>query len=496
MWSSTRNEIEDNNLSYGIRKDPGEVHARDSTCVLVESGSHDNRFLRNDCTHGGDGIFVRVLNGWVSTGNLFRENDCSHANNNCVEAWSPRNTYIGNKANHGSYGFWLGASDQTVLVGNQASYNGLASGNHNSPHLPQQGHAGIVFMFGPSSHTVVRGNTCVGNNGAGIAMIGDLPSQGDKWKAYHWIIQQNQLAQNRWGVYLQHADWIDMAANRFQDNSIADVFDAGNVTRRVRRPDNPGVTQVPVARLAGPSIVRVGQAAGWDASSSRDPGGRQLTFQWDLGDGTESEQAKVEHTFRQPGFYRLGLTVSNGLLSDLAWRDAYATEDLPELGTEGQVETWSWLDPASTCRFQADRTIRLCGSESLHATVSPYGGGRVTLVHRVPDSQIPLAGHSHVVFWLKKRNPNIPAWQGPNPLVALADRAGREMTLVPASDLLSHPPDNEGRDGWTYFAVPLRGDDVWKPEGEPIDAVGQLRFGFDSWGAPTLEIWLDGVAIR
>ena len=190
--------------------------------MLIESGSNDNRFLRNDCSHGGDGIFIRVLNGWVSTGNVFEENDCSYANNNCVEAWSPRNTYLRNKANHGSYGFWLGASDQTALIGNEASFNGLPDGNHNSPHLPDDGHAGIVFMFGPSSHTVVRGNTCVGNHGAGIALIGDQESQGERWRAYHWIIEQNRLVKNRWGIYMQHADWIDMAANRFTDNAVAD----------------------------------------------------------------------------------------------------------------------------------------------------------------------------------------------------------------------------------------------------------------------------------
>jgi parallel beta-helix repeat protein len=185
LWNSCRNEIRQNNLSYGIRIDPGEVHARDSTCVLIESGSNDNRFVGNDCTHGGDGIFVRVLNQWVSTGNHFEKNDCSYANNNCVEAWSPRNTWIGNKANHGSYGFWLGASDENVLVGNEASFNGLPDGFHNSPHLPDNGHAGIVFMFGPSSHTLLRANVCEGNNGAGIAAIGDLDSKGKKWNAFH-----------------------------------------------------------------------------------------------------------------------------------------------------------------------------------------------------------------------------------------------------------------------------------------------------------------------
>src|SRR5262249_35623817 len=160
-----------------------------------------------------DGIFIRVLNQWVSTGNVFEENDCSYANNNCFEAWSPRNTYRRNRANHGSYGFWLGASDQSVLVDNEASYNGLPDGFHNSPHLPEKGHAGIVFMFGPSSHTIVRGNRCVGNNGAGIALIGDVESKGAKFRAWHWIIEQNGLSKNRWGIFAQEADWIDMAAN-------------------------------------------------------------------------------------------------------------------------------------------------------------------------------------------------------------------------------------------------------------------------------------------
>lgn len=184
LWNSRRNRILQNNLSYGIRIKPGEVHARDSAGVLIESGSDDNYFLQNNCTYGGDGIFIRVLNGWISAGNLFERNDCSHANNNCVEAWAPRNKYVGAKANHGSYGFWLGASDQTVLLDNEASHNGHPAGSHNSPHLPGGGHAGIVFMFGPSSHTICRGNTCLDNNGAGIALIGDISSRGKKWKAF------------------------------------------------------------------------------------------------------------------------------------------------------------------------------------------------------------------------------------------------------------------------------------------------------------------------
>lgn len=496
LWNSTRNKVVGNNLSFGIRKKPGEVHARDSTCVLIESGANDNRFIRNDCSHGGDGIFIRVLNGWVSTGNVFEENDCSFANNNCVEAWSPRNTYVRNKANHGSYGFWLGASDQTVLIGNEASFNGLPEGNHNSPHLPDNGHAGIVFMFGPSSHTVVRDNTCAGNHGAGIALIGDQQSQGQQWRAYHWIIEQNRLVKNRWGIYMQYADWVDLAANRFDENEVDNIHNAGNVSRLTVHRDRPSITKPPVARLVGPTTAVVGKLVRWDASTSFDPAGLPLTFQWDLGDGATSGQAKVEHVFRQPGFYRLGLTVNNGLLSDLAWRDVYVTDDLAETGTEGQVDRWSWIDPASKCRFQTDSDVRLCGSQSLRSQVQPYGGGRVTLVYRTHGEDISLLGCKRLAFWLKTRNENVPAWQGENPIVTLVDAAGRKLLFTPAGDFLSRPPYNEARDGWTYFVVPLAGSAAWKRSGDEIAAVREVRFGFDSWGAPPLVIWLDGLTIH
>jgi parallel beta-helix repeat protein len=227
MWTACRNTISDNNLSYGIRIKPGEVHARDSTSVLMESGSNDNHFHRNDITHGGDGVFIRVLNGWVSTGNLFVENDCSHANNNGFESWSPGNTYIRNKANHCSYGFWLGGSDQTVLIGNEAAYNGRPDGPHNAPEAGF-GHGGIVIVGGASSHSLLQGNHCHHNNGGGIVFRGDTASKGGKWRTYHWIVQQNRLENNRFGIWGRWGDWIYLANNTFAGNG-------GTGTSRTRR---------------------------------------------------------------------------------------------------------------------------------------------------------------------------------------------------------------------------------------------------------------------
>ena len=495
LWTACKNHIEKNNLSYGLRIKPGEVHARDSTSVLLESGSNGNHFLENDCTHGGDGVFVRSLNGWVSSDNVFEGNDASYAHNNCFEAWCPRNKYIRNKANHGSYGFWLGASDETVLIENEASYNGLPSEHHNSPHLPDATHAGIVFMFGPSSHTLVRGNTCVGNNGAGIALIGDQPTKGQAWRAFHWIIEQNTFRENRWGIYAQYADWIDVAANVFDKNEH-DLFIAEGVTNLTQRPDGPSITQPPRAIVTGPSFSPVGQEVVLDASASTDPSGHPLTFRWDLGDGTISDQARVTHTFRSPGFHRVGVTVNNGLLSDLGWREFYVVDGGEEWGTDRAAAAWSWVDPASKVQF-TDDSLHVAGENSLHAAIHPYGGMLVKLLYpRTQQANVSLVGKRELVFWIRATNANLPAWQGPQPIITLHESAETFATLTPTTDLLSARPNNEEREGWTYLVVPLAGNDKWKREGEVPATLNYLTIGFDSWGAPPLDIWLDGMSIR
>jgi parallel beta-helix repeat protein len=498
LWHSSRNTIKKNILSYGLRIDPGEVHARDSTSVLIESGSNDNRFIDNDCTHGGDGIFVRVLNQWVSTGNIFEGNDCSYANNNGFEAWSPRNTYLRNKANHCSYGFWLGASDQTVLIENEASFNGLPAGFHNSPHLPENGHAGIVFMFGPSSHTIVRGNKCEGNNGAGLALIGDTEAKPPRFRAHHWIIEQNTLAGNRWGIFARQADWIDTAANIFKANADGDFHDAGNVTRLTQHAVKVDIRQPPKAMLDGPSSAKIDEPVTFDAGRSDDRAGNPLTFHWDLGDGTTLTGAKTPaHTFPQPGFYRVGLTVSNGLLSDLAWRDFYVVGNAPEMGTDAQAADWTWFDPDSKVKFSDDEDTKIVGRSSVFALARPYGGQRLNLLYPASKkANWSLQDKTRLVFWFKAINENVPAWQDANPIVTFYESDTTFLRITPKGDFLSSPPFNEAREGWYYFAVPLAGDARWQRAGADLTTANYLTIGVDSWGAPPLRMWIDGLALE
>ncbi len=213
---------------------------------------------------------------------MFQSNDCSYANNNGFECWSPGNTFYSNKANHCSYGFWMGGSDRTVLDSNEASFNGDPKGSHNSPHLPKSGHAGIVFMFGSASHIAVRGNTCTGNNGAGIAAIGDQGSQGKQWKAYHWVVDANTLMENRWGIFVEYADWIDAGANVFKNNT-SDVHKGAGVTNFTERPVDPRVTAAPLLTMAGPENVRVGQKVEFNAGLSKDPSRKAADLSVGLG---------------------------------------------------------------------------------------------------------------------------------------------------------------------------------------------------------------------
>lgn len=497
LWTSSRNVVRDNQLDYGLRISPGEVHARDSTCVLIENGCRRNQFLRNSCTHGGDGIFIRVLNGWVSTDNLFEENDCSYANNNGVECWAPRNTFRRNTANHCSYGFWMGGSDQTRLEENVACHNGLATGFHNSPHLPQEGHAGIVFMFGPGSHVIARDNVCCDNHGAGLALIGDLQSQGRKWKGHHWIVEHNRLERNRWGLYFQYADWLDLTGNTFDDNSASDIEDAGGVTRLSRHePSGPRRTP-PRAVIRSPRVARAGEEVTFDASGSAGDSDAPLQFAWDLGDGTMSHDATVRHTFSKPGYYRVGLTILGAGASDLGWVDFYAVDAIPEPATEGPPEEWSFVpEPNLSVEYRQDHETRIAGDSSVEVRVDPYHGQRATLVYgRSERLGWAIAGKSHLVLWLRAENPNLPGWQDVNPVVTLFESAERRCTLTPKFDLLSQEKPNEAREGWLRLAIPLAGDEQWTREGE-VSVIQRISLGIDSWGGDPLHLWIDGLGLH
>lgn len=504
LWRASRNHFLRNNFSYGIRIDraAGEVHARDSTSVLIESGSDDNYWFRNNITQGGDGIFIRVLNGWVSHGNVFVENDTSYANNNCIESWSPGNTYIRNVANHGSYGFWLGGSDQTILIGNEAAFNGLTNGNHNAPEAGF-GHAGIVFASGPGSHVLLSGNWCHHNNGGGIVFRGDVGSKGAKWNTHHWVVQQNRLEENRWGIWGRWGDEMWFANNTMANNARGNYLT--NVSNWREPLSDFAVSRAPRAELTGPARAEVGTPVRFDASGSRDFSGRALHYRWNAGEFT-SRQPEFAPTFTKAGFYRLGLTVDNGVLADLAWRDLIVTEPVKmEIGTEDQAAQWGFElegnnDRRGRILFSTD-TDAVAGKTSLRFTPNPYPGLYATAIFpRDRDADWDFSTKTKVRFWIKATNPNLPGFQNPGPVLWLYGKNGT-VKIEPAKgkNLFGDLPFSEARWTWMPVEVPLAGSIEWKREDlKNVDLahITGLGLSLDSWGAEPFTIWLDGLTVE
>lgn len=85
-----------------------------------------------------------------------------------------------------------------------------------------------------------------------------------------------------------------------------------------------GAGAEPEAVLAlGASVAAVGQSVTFDASGSRDPGGRALEHSWDFGDGSGARGAVVSHAYEARGTYTVTLTVRNE-----AGREATASASL------------------------------------------------------------------------------------------------------------------------------------------------------------------------
>jgi len=488
LWNSSRNKFIENDLSYGLRIDraAGEVHARDSTGVLIETESNDNYWFRNDVSNGGDGVFLRPLNGWVSTGNVFIENDCSYANNNCFESWSPKTVYIRNKANHGSYGFWLGGSDQTLLMGNEAAYNGLPGGFHNAPEK-LFGHGGIVLVGAAGSHCMLDGNVCHNNNGGGIVFRGDVPTAGSDWKIEHWVIQNNDLRDNKWGIWGLHGTGIEVRNNKFSRNAERNCLENVEIVEDDRFEIEPGVA--PTARMDGPSLLRVGEVGTFNASAAAG-----LEYAWQVGEEKASGPT-VNKAFSEPGFYRVSLTVTNGLLSDIAWKDLIVAEE-PAKGSLSDGDVSAWAASEGELVFSNDSEA-LIGESCLRMVGKPNGEESVAASRSGLSG---IDGKTAVSFWIKFRNPNLPAFEGAGPVITIASDEGK-LVLTPTKErnYLFSPIVSEGRWLWARYVISLEGDDRWEKTtvgSFDSSSAHTLTFSVRSGGEEPFTVWLNNLVLE
>lgn len=495
LWNSCGNIIEYNDLSYGIRIDPGEVHARDSSGVLIESGSNDNVFKRNDITYGGDGIFIRVLNGWMSTGNYFEENDCSYANNNAVEAWANGNTYVRNKANHSSYGFWLGGSDDTVMLENEVAYNGT-----NYRNAPEAfGNAGIAVVNGSSSHFKLINNYIHDNNGPGVAIRfnADYP-------AYHWIIEKNIIKNNRslgsfkgHGIYIKNAQWLDIAANDISENEGEPIFIDSNVADVYLREASQADIAPKARTMVSDKTYTVGQEVIFDASESFSGNGQDLEYRWDLGDGNLYNSKVVSHIYEKPGFYRSGLTVNNGKLADLEFVNIHVTPIGEEIGTDKCVEQWKIESDDKEVSVTNDNEYFISGNGSIHVSAR-QGVNHVITYPKDKNLGLDLTNKNLMSFFLKFQTEADTDWNRSNkkPVVRLYESECNYIEYTPKTAYLEQlfVPVNEQKYEWKLIQFELDKPLDWDKciVGKPrLQSINYIQFIEGPSTSAISDFWID-----
>lgn len=496
LWRSSSNHVKDNDFSHAIRCE-GEAHACDSAAILVESGSNGNRFVGNDATHSGDGIFVRALDAIVSRDNLFSGNDVSYAHNNGFECWCPDNVFKNNKANRCGYGFWLGSSDGAWVEANEIKENGVEGTN------AANGTAGLAYIGG-GTNVNIHFNVIEGNAGPGIHVRGNPPA----FPSAHVLIQQNSIRRNKEGVRLEFVDFCDVRGNVFEGNATqpdviqgekcADVLVVEGVAMRGRR--NPPTFELRSAletRAAGESVA-------FEAVNAKCFDGRKAAIRWDFGDGTKGEGAAVKHTYVRPGFYRVSMFADDGLLATTGQAHLYVVVSDPEF-TELNAVKWigeapNWKD--GWVRLADDLSTKVRGKSSLHV-VTNSGEDVVVAFPRARDAKWNLTGKRALQLWIKFRNENDNGFQNNTPIVRLIDAHGKageasyfEYKPRNGNLLGLTVPYSEGRWLFNFFEIPLAGDAVWErttvgtPDLRQIDA---LEIHADTWGAG-FELWIDGAA--
>ncbi len=491
MWNACHNLIADNDFSWGIRIDPGEVHARDSSSMLMESGSDDNVLRNNDFRFGGDGIFVRMLNGWASKGNLFEGNDCSHANNNAVESWSPGNTYLNNRANFSSYGFWLGGSDNTDLINNEVRYNGgfFPGTPENAPEA--FGNAGIAVVNGSGSHIGMLGNDVSYNRGPGVAI-----RYGSEAPSYHWVIQNNTIQNNAddprgykgCAFYLHHAHWLWLSGNIMGGHQHGDILDAGD-TRHITvhaGPDTTGFVEAVAAASASWAVVN--EPITFSAAASQGQNHKALQYRWETDDGACSTQPAFVHHFAEPGLHAAALMVMEGQEADLDFLHMHVLPQGLPLQGEWTVDS---DDPDAVWTRDNEQRVAAEPAFSMRSTQGQVHRVRLHLTE-------PILQQGHLSFWLRFQQEPYVSKEHCGPIVRCGSADGTVRSWRPQfpglleRQLIQRAAE---RDGWAYVQLALHTDTTqWITETHSAHGPIQwLEFELGPNQRGYCQAWLDGV---
>lgn len=186
---------------------------------------------------------------------------------------------------------------------------------------------------------------------------------------YAWSFGDGGAAE---GASVEH---VFLAAGEFPARltvtNAAGLADQDVIPVKVAPADLPPLAAFRVDPASG---IESGKHVTFDAAGSRDPEGKPLEYDWDLGDGTTSHEATVRHAYAEPGVYLARLTVRD------ATGAASTTESAIRVaGAFEKAGTFTVTDAATTAMDVPVRT----GLAALDATLTfdaSLGANDLTLV--------------------------------------------------------------------------------------------------------------------
>ncbi|MDZ4764820.1 MAG: right-handed parallel beta-helix repeat-containing protein [Chloroflexota bacterium] len=260
LSGSNDNTVQRNQLDFCNRlfrrPEDGSIRVEaDAAGIVLVRGSSRNRFVRNSCLCGGDGIFIA---GYEHPGvitpcndNLFEENDCRLSPNNAIEStFSKGNIFRRNDCSRSNYGFWLGFSWENILDDNLVEFSrwaGIAVEHghdniiRNNKIRMTQGDGVRLWTRGGSPvldyypDHVVSYNFIVENNLFESNLVGFAGYTGDKTEnaeCHDYSLRGNTFNDNRVGAHFARVQNCTVEGNTF----------TGNVEAALRLKRKPGVT--------------------------------------------------------------------------------------------------------------------------------------------------------------------------------------------------------------------------------------------------------------
>lgn len=253
LSATSDSTVQDNQLDFCNRvfrrPEDGSIRVEaDAAGIVLVKGASRNRFLRNSCLCGGDGIFVA---GYEHPGkidpcndNLFEENDCRLSPNNAIEStFSRGNIFRRNDCSRSNYGMWMGFSWDNVIEDNEIDFNrwaGIAIEHgfdftirnnriRNNGEGVRLWTRGGVIAYWPGHEVcynfTLRDNEFVANN---VGFVGDTGDDSPDKDCHNFHLRGNRFDDNRVGARFARVTASTLHNNRFENNLIAAIQLQGN----------------------------------------------------------------------------------------------------------------------------------------------------------------------------------------------------------------------------------------------------------------------------